>query len=340
MIDALLRKSYVGKLDLKSGSENALLSDEQNSCLVVWSSKPTQEQLFLGTNASACDIWGRPVPIQTIQTPFGPEHRFPIDAWPVIIKGVDTQVALWRMGLNLDAKRIDSLVGLSQEVQVIFKNPFSYPASGRIELVAPDVLANEVESAIFEVGPKSTGTIPVNVLLRSDISALDTPVHIIAYMNGVPSVQFAVEKTLRIGNDEVDIETRYRISDADELWIDIDVINYIDTPISFDCMLLIPDRRRERVIIPRVVDRTTKTLVLPKASELLNQTLWLRCEQIGTRRVLNYRIKIEPEPDNAEAEDTQAREDDGPLPAVSGTAATPSVASPNSNLNRLESNRR
>jgi hypothetical protein len=159
-------------------------------------------------------------------------------------------------------------------------------------------------------------------------------------MNGVPSVQFAVEKTLRIGNDEVDIETRYRISDADELWIDIDVINYIDTPISFDCMLLIPDRRRERVIIPRVVDRTTKTLVLPKASELLNQTLWLRCEQIGTRRVLNYRIKIEPEPDNAEAEDTQAREDDGPLPAVSGTAATPSVASPNSNLNRLESNRR
>ena len=340
MIDALLRKSYVGKLDLKSGSENALLSDEQNSCLVVWSSKPTQEQLFLGANATACDIWGRPVPIQTIQTPFGPEHRIPIDAWPVIIKGVDTQVALWRMGLNLDSKRIDSLVGLSQEVQVIFKNPFSYPASGRIELVAPDVLANEVESAIFEVGPKSTGTIPVKVLLRSDISALDTPVHIIAYMNGVPSVQFAVEKMLRIGNDEVDIETRYRISDADELWIDIDVINYIDTPISFDCMLLIPDRRRERVIIPRVVDRTTKTLVLPKASELLNQTLWLRCEQIGTRRVLNYRIKIEPEADNAEAEDAQAGEDDGPLPAVSGTAATPSVASPNSNLNRLESNRR
>ena len=56
--------------------------------------------------------------------------------------------------------------------------------------------------------------------------------------------------------------------------------------------------------------------------------------------MLNYRIKIEPEADNAEAEDAQAGEDDGPLPAVSGTAATPSVASPNSNLNRLESNRR
>lgn len=340
MVDALLHKSYVGKLDLKSGSENALLSDEQNSCLVVWSAKPTQEQLFLGANATAFDIWGRPVPIQTIQTSFGPEQRFQIDQWPVIVKGVDTQVALWRMGLNLDAKRIDSLVGLSQEVQVVFKNPFSYPASGRIELVAPDVLANEVESALFEVGPKSTSTIPVKVLLRSDISALDTPVHIIAYMNGVPPVQFAVERMLRIGNDEVDIETRYRISDADELWIDIDVINYIDTPISFDCMLLIPDRRRERVIIPRVVDRTTKTLILPKASELLNQTLWLRCEQIDSRRVLNYRIKIEPEADDSEAEEAQSVEDDGSSQGIPGTPATPSVASPNSNLKRFESNRR
>lgn len=176
--------------------------------------------------------------------------------------------------------------------------------------------------------------------MRSDISALDTPVHIIAYMNGVPSVQFAVEKMLRIGNDEVDIETRYRISDADELWIDIDVINYIDTPVSFDCMLLIPDRRRERVIIPRVVDRTTKTLVLPKASELLNQTLWLRCEQIGTRRVLNYRIKIEPEADNAEDDNNQAGDESGSLPALPGTPATPSVASPRGNSNRFESNRR
>jgi len=340
MIDALLHKSYIGKLDLKSGSENALLSDEQNSCFVVWSTKPTEEQLFLGANATASDIWGRPVPIQTIQTPYGPEHRFAIDQWPVIIKGVDTQVALWRMGLNLDAKRIDSLVGLSQEVQVIFKNPFSYPASGRIELVAPDVFANEVESSLFELGPKSTGTIPVKVLLRSDISALDTPVHIIAYMNGVPSVQFAVEKILRIGNDEVDIETRYRISDADELWIDIDVTNYLDKPVGFDCMLLIPDRRRERVIIPRVVDRTTKTLVLAKASELLNQTLWLRCEQISTRRVLNYRIKIEPEAENAEDQNAMSEDDDGALSVNPTSSSNSRLTSPNLNLNRLESNRR
>ena len=75
----------------------------------------------------------------------------------------------------------------------------------------------------------------------------------------------------------------------------IDAINHTDKPTSFDCQLFIPERRNERIQIASVETRKTRTVVLPKANELVYKTLWLRCVQLGTRRILNYRIAIEPE---------------------------------------------
>jgi hypothetical protein len=105
-------------------------------------------------------------------------------------------------------------------------------------------------------------------------------------------------RPLRIGNDDVEFETAYRVSETDELWLDLDAINHTDDPTSFDCQLFIPERRNERIQIISVENRKTRTIVLPRASELMHKSLWLRCSQVGTRRILNYRIDIEPESDN------------------------------------------
>lgn len=295
LIDAMKNKEYIGELELLGGSRNALIATENDSCLVVWSIKPTTEQIFLGDDVHAVDAWGRKVPIESVETPFGTEHRFAVNKWPIIIRGVDTKVALWRMGLALEQQRLDSLVGQPQRVNIRFNNPFAFDVSGRIELVAPHVLANEVDASMFDADARQEINVPIDVLLRPDATSQDTPVRVVANLNTSPPKRFSVTKTLHIGNDDVEFETNYRINAANELWLDIDAINHNKIPVSFDCQLFIPNRRNERVQISGVDDRKTRTIVLPNASELINQALWLRCAQVGTRRILNYRILIEPE---------------------------------------------
>ena len=299
IVEAMKRREYIGEMSMDGGSRNALLVSESDSCLILWSASPVTEQFFLGEQVDAIDVWGRKVDIDKTETTFGPEHRIQLDKWPIILRGVDAKIAIWRMGLVMDQQRLDSLIGLPQRLNVRFNNPFAFPVSGRIDLVAPSVFANEMESAPFDVGPSSEVTVPIDVLVRPDATSQDSPVRIVVSLNTSPPRRFSISKNLRIGNDDVEFETAYRINDNDELWLDIDAINHTDKPTSFDCQLFIPDRRNERVQIASVETRKTRTVVLPKASDLVYKTLWLRCVQLGTRRILNYRIVIEPEAANS-----------------------------------------
>jgi hypothetical protein len=295
LVEAIKKREYAGEMVMDGGSRNALLMSENESRLVVWSSVPITEQLYLGDQVDAIDVWGRPVAIDRIDTPFGPEDRIPIGKWPIIVRGVDPKIAMWRMGLAMDQQRLDSLVGLPQRLQLRFNNPFSFSITGRIDLVAPNVFANETESSPFDAGASSEASVPIDVLLRPDATSQDSPVRVVVNLNTSPPKRFSVMRNLRIGNDDVEFETAYRISDSDELWLDLEAINHTDVPASFDCQLFVPDRRNERIQIASVESRKTRTVVLPRASELMYKTLWLRCVQIGTRRILNYRIIIEPE---------------------------------------------
>jgi hypothetical protein len=295
LLDAIKKREFVGEIPMDGGSRNALLVSDTDSCVIVWSPSPVTEQLYLGDNLEAIDVWGRRVDIDKIETPFGPEHRIQLNKWPLILRGVDTKIAMWRIGLAMDQQRLDSLVGLPQKLLVRFNNPFSFPISGRIELVAPHIFANERESSAFDVGASSEVSVPITVMLRPDATSQETPIRVIITLNTSPTRRFSMSEIIRIGNDEVDFQTSYRISDIDELWLDIDAINHTTNTASFDCQLFIPDRRNERIQFPAVESQQTRTVVLPKASELMYKTLRLRCSQIGTRRILNYRIVIEPE---------------------------------------------
>ena len=70
--------------------------------------------------------------------------------------------------------------------------------------------------------------------------------------------------------------------------------NLSNRPLSFQCVLFAPDRRREtRQIIDLGRERTTLTFVLPDGEQLIGKKLWLRAEEIGGSRVLNYTLTAE-----------------------------------------------
>ena len=89
--------------------------------------------------------------------------------------------------------------------------------------------------------------------------------------------QFSVYRTINIGLDDVTLEVTSRLNEQGELVVEQKLINKTDDPVSFRCSLFIPDRQR---MITQVVDQgrgaDVQTYRLPRGSELIGKTLWLR----------------------------------------------------------------
>lgn len=293
MADALSGMTYFGKMELSAGCANSLVGNESKVRLILWSQTPCTEQLFLGDKVVAYDVWGTKVPVDTIQTEFGPEQRIVVGPWPTIVDGIDPQVARWRMGISIANHRLDSILGQTQKVLVRFSNPFPNPISGKIQLHSPELFVDQEESGVFDIDANSTADVAVPVLLRPDASTQDTPVKIIVTVQFPTSTRFFVEKFLPVGTDEFDVDVNYRTDQSNQLIVDVEITNNGEKPVDFDCMLLMPDRPRERLQIIHIKERALRVLVLPNADTLVGKTLWLRCEQIGADRVINRRITVD-----------------------------------------------
>ncbi len=293
MAVAISGKRQVGSLPIPSLGENYLLVSGEEAKLIAWSARTTTAQLYLGEDVSAQDVWGRTVEVETIVTENGPEQRLTIGKWPIIIGGVDSRVAKLRMGVKLEETRIDPIVGQVQELKVRVSNPLSNPLIGQLKVIAPAVLAEEAITSL-EIDGNSIGTVSVPMLIRPDANTSSASIKLAFAIQGEKHVTFVVDQEIQVGTSDFEFEVRYEIDSDNQLRLLIEAMNHQSNPISFDCVLLIPNRPRARTQIAGLKDRVSKVIVLENATELTGKTLWLRCEQISTNRILNYRIEINP----------------------------------------------
>jgi hypothetical protein len=289
---ALAGLRNAGSLPNSGLEKNYLVHSAEDGRIVTWSAKPKNVQMYLGKNVTAFDVWGRSVQVESQETERGLEQSFMIGRWPIILSGVDINVAKWRMGIKLLERKVDPLVGQVQELKIQFANPLPITATGTVRIVAPTIFV-ESTTAAFEVAPNETGTILVPVQVLPDADTSETEIALEFDMAGDHPIRFSMQEWLQVGTDDFEFEISMQMDDQDQLWVTVEAINYRAEPTSFDCMLLIPNRPRERTQIANLTDRSSRVFVIRKGSELLNETLWLRCEQIGTRRVENKRIQVD-----------------------------------------------
>ncbi len=293
MSRALSGMRQIGSLPIPSLGVNHLIVAGDQAKIIAWSTRPTTAQLYLGDNVTAFDVWGRSVKIDQLTTPNGSEQRLAIDKWPIIIDGVDVRAARWRMGIGLEDPRIDPLVGQTQELKVLFANPFGSRVAGQVTIMAKSILVEDA-TANFDVEGKSNSVITVPVRVKPDANTAAAAIQMKFSVQGDASATFVVDQEIQVGTSDFTIETRYEINNNNELRLALEATNHKSVPLSFDCILLVPDRPRERTQISGLKEQVTKTMTLDNASDLIGKTLWLRCEQIGTNRILNYRIEIRP----------------------------------------------
>jgi len=289
---ALAGLRNAGSLPNSALEKNYLVHSAEDGRIVTWSTKPKNVQMYLGKDVTAFDVWGRSVRVESQETERGLEQSFMIGRWPIILSGIDINVAKWRMGIKLLESKVEPLAGQVQDLKIQFANPLPITASGTVRIIAPTIFM-ESSTAAFEIAPNETGTILVPVQVLPDADTSETEVALEFNMAGDQPIRFSLQEWLQVGTDDFEFEIAFQMDDQDQLWVTVEAINYREEPTSFDCMLLIPNRPRERTQIANLTDRSTRVFVLQKGSELLNETLWLRCEQISTRRVENKRIQVD-----------------------------------------------
>ncbi|MDA7952117.1 MAG: hypothetical protein MPJ24_11585, partial [Pirellulaceae bacterium] len=279
---------YIGKLQLPSGSENEVFIRGDEAIMVVWNNKhDVQEEIFLGQEIKQHDLWGR------VATPKTKEHRqvIQVGKLPTFVTGLDPRIARWRMQFQFDRNAIKSIYGQKQVSNFRFSNSFPRGISGSMNIQTPDVWDVSRARTRFKLVQDETKQSSFEILLKAEANSGPQPVRIDFETS---DIQFSVYRTLNVGLGEVTMEVTTNINERGQLVIEQHIFNHTDDFVSFQCILSAPGRRRKR---QRVLDigrgRHTLTYTLPRGEELEGATIFLRAEETGGYRVLNYPIVIE-----------------------------------------------
>jgi hypothetical protein len=283
-----------GSLKLRNGTDNMVLTGNNRAVLLLWSPVPGEERLYLGENARVVDVWGKvselPLefdgnqPAQVVET--GPE--------PVFVIGADPSLLAFRMSVALEPRRLDSLIGRNQKLSVSLTNPNDESLVGDLRIVSPESWSIESPSRHWQslAGRSAMHTFDVGLTNTAMIGDYEIPIQF--DMDTVPPKRITVFRHVTVGPEGIDVDTKTRLLDGNELQVQVELTNRSGQPKSFDCLLFPPPGRQfqERVISVAPGETIRRDFFWPDAKEFLGREMTLRAVEQDGPRVINYRFKI------------------------------------------------
>jgi hypothetical protein len=282
---------YLGPLPLPGGSMGHIFAQDGRAVMAVWSDRPTTERIFLGDNVEQIDVWGRGTKPAQREQDGQLLHELEIGTLPTFITGLSEGVARWQAALAFENPQLSSVAGREQLLVLKLKNTFPEGVNGELTLHAPKSWGIDPRPTRFKISEGDELRLPLSVVLMADANSGPQPVRLDFDVAGF---RFSVHRTLQLGLDDVQVEMTTRLQKNGSLLVEQHLSNLSNRPLSFQCLLFAPGRRREtRQVINLGRERTTLKFELPNGEELIDQKLWLRAEEIGGSRVLNYTLTAE-----------------------------------------------
>jgi hypothetical protein len=276
---------YLGPLSLPGGSQAQVFARDGQAVIAVWSDKPVTELISFGAEIEQLDVWGRANKPQWKEVEGRWLHELQIGPTPTFLTGLSEAVARWQTAAAFEDTRIASVPGREQQLLLKLKNTFAQPVSGELTLHAPRNWGFDTRPMRFKIAEGEELRLPIPVNLMPDANSGSQPVRLDFDVAGY---RFSVYRTLELGLDDVQVEVTSRLKNG-KLLVELHLSNLSSQPLSFQCVLFSPGRRREiRPVNSLGRERANLVFVLPRGEDLLGQKLWLRAEEIGGARVLNY----------------------------------------------------
>ena len=287
---ALSGAEYLGQIRLPSGSTNYLFARDGKGILIAWNDKSVTEQLYLGDQVTQSNLWGRQRPCPLVDG----AQQIAIGPLPSILYGIHLPTAQWSMSTEFSRSELASVFGRPQELGLKFTNAFEQGVRAEVVVTGPDVWDIRPKRFSLNLAAGEEGNMPLEVMLRQDASTGEQTVRLDFEVSAEHTYRFTVFRTIEVGMGDVQIELTSHLNVEGELVVEQRLINTTTKPVSFNCYLFAPDRRRmRRQVIELQQGRDTKIYVLPDGKELIGKTLWVRAEEVDGDRVFNRRMVVE-----------------------------------------------
>jgi hypothetical protein len=281
---------YLGSIRMPQGSHNHIYSRGGEAVMVVWNEKPTREVLYLGEEVRQVDIWGR----MAVLEQEGTQQVIRVGVLPTFLLGINEQVCRWRMAVQFQRERMPSVFGTAHRNGLYLKNFFPQGAGGKVTLHTPKVWKTYPQTMTFKMAAGEELTKPFDIELKFEASSGRNDVQIDFDINVDRRYQFSVYRDLEVGLGDVVIDVTSKLLPDGTLLVEQRMTNHLDKMVDFKCLLYAPDRRRQVNQVFRLGQgQDIKRYYLPEGKDLIGRTLWLRAEEIGGLRILNYRFVVE-----------------------------------------------
>lgn len=290
---ALGGANYLGQLDLPRHSPNAVFDRGNEVVLVIWNPVATREELYLGEQPTAVDLWGR-----RERLPLDPRTQMQtldVGPTPLIIRGCSAPIARWRLAVKFDKGRIGSEVGQHEET-LLATNTFPQGISGKATVKFPAGWSVDPPEWALQAAAGEKLRLPMLLTFPPDASLGELRPSIDFEINADRPYKFSMFLPYRLGMGDVELAVTTRRSSDGRLEVEQRITNNTDPVevLEFDCRLVIPGHVRQRHLVTRLGKGEDKRIyMIPDPDSLVGKELWLRAEQVNGRRVLNYKLKMD-----------------------------------------------
>jgi len=197
------------------------------------------------------------------------------------------------MFTHLEQKRMPSVFGTVHRNAVVMKNFFSQGVGGDIRLRTPAVWDTFPPRISFKMATGEEIHEGFEVQLPFTANSGRHDVRIDFDINADRRYRFSVYRDLQVGLGDVDVEVSTKLGPDKALMVELRMVNHSEKTVDFKCLLHAPDRRRMSAQVVRLGrGQDIKRFIYPHGDQLVGKTLWLRAEEIGGLRILNYRFDV------------------------------------------------
>ncbi|MFN0195254.1 MAG: hypothetical protein ACKVT0_00800 [Planctomycetaceae bacterium] len=333
---ALRGAEFLGSFNLPGGSTNFVFARDSEAIVVLWSDEPVKENLALGEAAVAFDVWG--MKQELITSPGTSNQEIEVTSLPIVIRHCSGPLARLIMGVRFERGQLASKT-TSQEDAIIGLNTFEQGISGQVHFNIPkehngkekDWELDPHEGWKLQVGAGEKFRLPLRLTLPPNTGLGRENISIDFDIVADRTYRFRVYHNYQVGLGDVTMRVVERFSDDNRVEIEQIITNNTSPPeiLDFSCSLFIPGERRQKKLVARLaVGQDKKYFTLPNADQLKGKELWIRAEQVGGSRILNFRWIIGDNVEVADPEQLRPGQTDGdePLSKSAGNPQSDSAA--------------
>jgi hypothetical protein len=286
---------HLGSIVLPQGSPNQVFARDGTAVMVVWNDRTVTETMYLGDAARQVDPWGRETAVATTDVSGMPAQSVVTGPMPLFLTGLDLPLILWQLHCSLEPAQLATGDGVPEVLRLTTENTFPRDVEGTCAVRAPASWNLRGELPPLRLAEQESVTRELVVRLHPDADQGLQRIEIACDVAADRRHQFRVYRDVQVGTGDVLLALDSWLDAAGQLRVEQRVTNTTATPISVNCYLQAPGRRRLRhQILDLPLGHATHTFVLPDGAALAGRTLVLRVEEIGGKRQWNTRALVDP----------------------------------------------